>query len=218
MYDHQIKKAASSPGKQPEYDAPLCAAALRGIFRRCADFEERTVRVGGEGQLCLSVFWLDGLISSEEAAESVLRPLTDPRRSGAVDEEGCCASCFPRRRRAKGGAQRHRFSQRRKRNEEVFHLPYYIKYLSDAYGHFSRRSCTESSGCSSCRPWASTPRTARCASALCAGISAAFALLAAPDGKTLTLLSGTIIPAASLFFALVFFPSLLGLGRLRGRI
>ena len=201
MYDHQIKKAASSPGKRPEYDAPLCAAALRGIFRRCADFEERTVRVGGEGQLCLSVFWLDGLISSEEAAESVLRPLTDPRR-----------------RRAKGSAPAHRFSQRRKRDEEALLLPYYIKYLSDAYGHFSRRSCTESSGCSSCRPWASTPRTARYASALCAGISAALALLAAPDGKTLTLLSGTIIPAASLFFALVFFPSLLGFGRLRGRI
>ena len=201
MYDRMMKTSAPPAGKRLEYDAPLCAAALRGIFRRCADFEERTVRVGGEGQLSLGVFWLDGLISSEEAAESVLRPLTDPRR-----------------RRAKGSAPAHRFSHRRKRDEEALLLPYYIKYLSDAYGHFSRRSCTESSGCSSCRPWASTPRTARYASALCAGISAAFALLAAPDGKTLTLLSGTIIPAASLFFALVFFPSLLGLGRLRGRI
>jgi hypothetical protein len=38
------------------------------------------------------------------------------------------------------------------------------------------------------------------------------------DGKALTLLSGTVIPGVSLFFALVFFPALLGLGRLRGRI
>ena len=59
---------------------------------------------------------------------------------------------------------------------------------------------------------------ARSASALCAGASAAFALLAAPDGKTLSLLSGTIVPGVSLFFALLFFPALLGLGRLRGRI
>ena len=58
----------------------------------------------------------------------------------------------------------------------------------------------------------------RSASALCAGAAAAFALLAAPDGRTLSLLSGTIIPGASRFFALVFFPALLGLGRLRGRI
>ena len=89
MYDHMTKKTAPSPGKRPEYDAPVCAAALRRIFRRCADFEERTVRIGDEGQLSLSVFWLDGLISSEEAAESVLRPLTDPRRSGAPDAESC---------------------------------------------------------------------------------------------------------------------------------
>jgi hypothetical protein len=53
---------------------------------------------------------------------------------------------------------------------------------------------------------------------LCAGAAAAFALLAVPDGKALTLLSGTVIPGVSLFFALVFFPALLGLGRLRGRI
>lgn len=56
------------------------------------------------------------------------------------------------------------------------------------------------------------------ASALCAGAAAAFALLAVPDGKALTLLSGTVIPGVSLFFALAFFPALLGLGRLRGRI
>lgn len=58
----------------------------------------------------------------------------------------------------------------------------------------------------------------RGASFLCAGAAAAFALFAAPDGKTLSLLSGTLIPGVSLFFALVFFPALLGLGRLRGRI
>ena len=92
MYDHLMKKDAPFPGNRTEYDAPLCAAALRRIFRRCADFEERTLRLGGEGQLSLCVFWLDGLISSEEAAESVLRPLTDPRRCGAADEEGCFAA------------------------------------------------------------------------------------------------------------------------------
>ena len=53
---------------------------------------------------------------------------------------------------------------------------------------------------------------------LCAGASVVFALLAAPDAEALRLLSGTVIPAVNLFFALLFFPALLGIGRLRGRI
>jgi len=58
----------------------------------------------------------------------------------------------------------------------------------------------------------------RAALALCAAAAAAFALFAAPDAAALQLLSERLIPGANLFFALVFFPALLGLGRLRGRI
>lgn len=50
---------------------------------------------------------------------------------------------------------------------------------------------------------------------LSAAAAAAFALLAAPDQTALRLLSEKLIPGASLFFALVFFPALLGLGRFR---
>lgn len=92
MYDRMMKTSAPPAGKRTEYDAPVCARELRRIFRHCADFQERTIHVGGEGQLSLGVFWLDGLISSEEAAESVLRPLTDPRRCAAPDAEGCFAA------------------------------------------------------------------------------------------------------------------------------
>ena len=60
--------------------------------------------------------------------------------------------------------------------------------------------------------------TARLSALLCAAAAAAFALFAAPDGRTLSLLSGTVIPGVSLSFALLFFPALLGMGRLRGRI
>lgn len=51
-----------------------------------------------------------------------------------------------------------------------------------------------------------------------AAASCVFALLAAPDAQTLSLLSQTIIPAANLFFAFVFFPAILLTGRLRGRL
>ena len=46
----------------------------------------------------------------------------------------------------------------------------------------------------------------------------AFALFAAPDARTLSLLSQTIIPAANLFFAFVFFPAILLTGKRRGHL
>lgn len=51
-----------------------------------------------------------------------------------------------------------------------------------------------------------------------AAAACAFALLAAPDAETLTLLSQRIIPAANLFFTLLFFPAILLTGRRRGRL
>ena len=53
---------------------------------------------------------------------------------------------------------------------------------------------------------------------LCALLALGFALLAAPDAARLNALSRTLIPAASLFFALVFFPGLLATGVVKGRI
>ena len=53
---------------------------------------------------------------------------------------------------------------------------------------------------------------------LCGGVSLAFALLAAPDAQRLETLSMTVIPAANLFFALVFFPAVLITGRVKRRL
>lgn len=61
------------------------SAALREAFRGCADFEYRRLRAGAPGA-GVFVCWLDGLISGADAAESVLRPLCDPRRCAASDE------------------------------------------------------------------------------------------------------------------------------------
>ena len=53
---------------------------------------------------------------------------------------------------------------------------------------------------------------------LCAAAASAFALLAAPDAAALALLSRTIIPAANLFFSLVFLPAVLLTGKAKGRL
>ena len=80
MYDHSMKIPPPVPRRSPEYPGSVSAAALEGIFRRCADFESRRLSPGGGDGETLFVCWLDGLISPAEASESILRPLGDPLR------------------------------------------------------------------------------------------------------------------------------------------
>ena len=58
---------------------PVSAAAVQKIFSDCADLQTRRIAVGG-GSESLWVCWLDGLVDGAEAAEQVLRPLTDAAR------------------------------------------------------------------------------------------------------------------------------------------
>ena len=50
------------------------AEDIRAIFQNAGDFEERTVRTGGQ---TLTAFFLDGLTSGGDIAEYVVRPLTE---------------------------------------------------------------------------------------------------------------------------------------------
>ena len=89
MYGSEdMKKIPSPPGG--EAAPPLCAASLETAFRRCADFQARRLSVGAETELFIC--WIDGLISSFETAEELLRPLCDPRRLGGADAEGVFAA------------------------------------------------------------------------------------------------------------------------------
>ena len=89
MYGSEETKKRLSP-PSGEGSPPLCAASLETAFRRCADFQARRLSVGAEVELFLC--WIDGLISSFETAEELLRPLTDPRRLGGADAEGVFAA------------------------------------------------------------------------------------------------------------------------------
>ena len=50
------------------------AEDIRAIFQNAGDFEERTVRTGGQ---TLTAFFIDGLTSGGDIAEYVVRPLTE---------------------------------------------------------------------------------------------------------------------------------------------
>lgn len=67
----------------PEYDCPISPENTRAVFADCGDFTARDVAAGGTA-VSVFVCWLDGTVSGREAADQVLRPLTDPARFGSV--------------------------------------------------------------------------------------------------------------------------------------
>ena len=91
-----------------EEDARLTEEAqVAAAFSGCADFQRRTLRLGGRAAgRQATVFFLDGLVSEDAVARDVIRPLTAPGRlvgirrreafSAALLEGGAwCASARP---------------------------------------------------------------------------------------------------------------------------
>lgn len=60
----------------------LTLSALRERFEGCADYTERRLRYGLEGELTIPVCWLDGLTDGETLGLEILRPLTELLRAG----------------------------------------------------------------------------------------------------------------------------------------
>ena len=69
------------------WTVPLTLKSLCGFFAGCADFQKRKIDVGLEDGASVWVCWIDGLISSAEIAESILRPLTQPGRFPVRSQE-----------------------------------------------------------------------------------------------------------------------------------
>ena len=67
------------PRRVPAYPGPLTGAALRAVFDGAADFVSRTVQTPGGP---VDLFFIDGLVSSSEISEYVLRPLVERLRPG----------------------------------------------------------------------------------------------------------------------------------------
>lgn len=87
MYKSKYETGPYHPIRLPEYDVPLTAKALRGIFATCADFQMREIAFGLEKNVRLSVCWLDGIVSADEVSTCVLRPLTQSARAANARDE-----------------------------------------------------------------------------------------------------------------------------------
>ena len=67
------------PLKEPTYDMPITVENVQNVFSACEDLQSRTISIGGTGAMVFAC-WLDGVVSGSDAAEQVLKPLTDPAR------------------------------------------------------------------------------------------------------------------------------------------
>lgn len=88
MYNfHHYSFQSHSSAPQFQRRSILSSQYLRETFSGCADFEERSVALGLEDHVHLSVFWLDGVVSGTEVSECIIRPLTEYFRYGSCGNE-----------------------------------------------------------------------------------------------------------------------------------
>ena len=89
MYTSENDMPAFHPERQPRYDCPISAKNLADLFSHCGDFEKRELAYGLEGNIFLTLCWIDGLVSGPMLSQNVLRPLTQLARctgaSGQAD-------------------------------------------------------------------------------------------------------------------------------------
>lgn len=75
------------PLKQPRLEGELTAEGLAGAFSRCVDYQTRTVAVGGNGSMTVTLAFLAGMVSLERVGDYVLRPLALDRELGSLDPD-----------------------------------------------------------------------------------------------------------------------------------
>ena len=81
-----LSKTSSAPRQTAS--GAISVRALRELFARCGDFTLRQIESGLTDGETVTACWIDGLVSGDAVAETVLRPLTEPERAAARDAAG----------------------------------------------------------------------------------------------------------------------------------
>ena len=74
------------PRREPRLDGPLTEAALAEVFAGCVDYNCRRVAAGGREDRQLLLIYLAGMVRMERVSDYVLRPLTQDRLLGELNE------------------------------------------------------------------------------------------------------------------------------------
>ena len=63
------------PRREPRLEGPLTAERAAEIFAGCADFDRRTIFLGGDPAKPVQLLWIGGQVRTERVCDYVLRPL-----------------------------------------------------------------------------------------------------------------------------------------------
>ena len=89
IFGRKRAEGAPHPRREPVFDAPLSAKALKGAFQGCVDFVSRELRIAGDGARTLTLCAVDGMVRSERVNDYILRPLAQDERLREASLEEC---------------------------------------------------------------------------------------------------------------------------------
>ena len=74
------------PRKEPRLEGPLTPESLGQVFAGCADYNRRSISVGGNEALRCELIFIAGMVRMERVSDYVLRPLAQDRELGRLGE------------------------------------------------------------------------------------------------------------------------------------
>lgn len=82
------KKKEQTQEKKVRFPSPVTAAVLEGVFADCYDYTTRQIDLGGDPNKEVTLCFIDGLVSGDAIAETVIRPLTSSLRFAGDIQSG----------------------------------------------------------------------------------------------------------------------------------
>ena len=93
---------------------PLNIESLKEVFSMCNDFQYRKINIGLEGNIYIHICWLDGLVSGQEIADNIIKPLTTLLSTLNPGTTGACIDSI-----TKGSVYSYSLRQRQKLEDIV---------------------------------------------------------------------------------------------------
>lgn len=88
IFGSQTQTPPPHPRKEPRISGPLTADNIASVFEGCADFNRRTLYLGGDPERKVEILFISGQVRNERASDYVLRPLTQDQglRQGTMED------------------------------------------------------------------------------------------------------------------------------------
>ncbi len=86
FFGRKKRPSPPHPRQEPRLEGPLTEERLAQVFENCADYNRRSVAVGGNESMRVEILFLAGMVRMERVSDYVLRPLAQDRELGELGE------------------------------------------------------------------------------------------------------------------------------------